>query len=179
MKLLIATLVTASLTLAIVGCKKSVAPSLAASASEPTKSVPQTPETQIRAAVEAHLAHNTNLNLKAFDMDMKQVTINGDHAQAQVDFHVKGGPGVMELTYQLQNREDAWAVIDSNPVGSNFSHPPLDQTQPATATPPLGGPSHSLADTLRSVRADGANPSPNLPAGHPPVSVPFTPAPKP
>jgi len=167
MKLLTVAVVTASLTLALAGCKKSVASSSAASASG-TRSAPETPEAQIRTAVEAHLAHNTNLNLKAFDMDIKQVTINGGHAQAQIEFRVKNGPGAMELTYQLENREGNWAVIDSNPVGSNFSHPPLDQNQASVASAPIGA-SHSLADTLRSFKADGASPSPNLPLGHPSI----------
>jgi hypothetical protein len=44
----------------------------------------QAPEDSIRTAIQAHLAHKGTLNLQAFDTDVKQVTIDGDHAQAQV-----------------------------------------------------------------------------------------------
>lgn len=157
-------LVFVALFAGLTGCKKKDN-SIIAAGSEQSEA----PEAQIRTAIQAHLAHITNLNLEAFDTDIKQVTVAGDHAQAQVDFQVKGGPGVMQLTYQLEKREGNWAVVDSNPAGSNFSHPPLDQGQepPASAS---GGSSHSLADTLRSFKSgDGAPPS-SLPPGHPPVA---------
>jgi hypothetical protein len=113
----------------------------------------QSPEDSIRKAIQAHLAHQGSLNLQAFDTDVKQVTIQGDHAQAAVEFRVKSGPGSMQLTYALEKRDGAWSVVESDPVGSNFSHPSLDQSQPT----PVPGASHSLADTLKSFKA-GAPP---------------------
>jgi hypothetical protein len=109
------------------------------------------PEDSIRTAIQAHLAHKGTLNLQAFDTDVKQVTIQGDHAQAEVEFRLKAGPGAMQLTYALEKRDGAWSVIESDPVGSNFSHPPLDQGQGASEA--LPGANHSLADTLRSFKA--------------------------
>jgi hypothetical protein len=130
----------------IVGCK-----------TNPGGTQPRTPapEDSIRTAIQAHLAHKGTLNLQAFDTDVKQVKVEGDHAQADVEFRVKSGQGAMQLTYALEKRDGAWSVIESDPVGSNFSHPPLDQSQ----SPPnsLPGASHSLADTLRSFKA-GASP---------------------
>ena len=114
----------------------------------------QSPQDQIRTAIEAHLAHRGTLNLQAFDTDVKQVTIQGDHAQAQVEFRVKGGPGVMQLTYALEQRDGAWSVVESDPVGSNFSHPALDQGQSSPTDVP--GATHSLADTLRFFKAGAA-----------------------
>jgi hypothetical protein len=114
----------------------------------------QTPEDSVRAAIQTHLAHKGNLNLQAFETDVKQVTIQGDHAQAQVEFRVKSGPGTMQLTYALEKRDGAWSVIDSDPVGSNFSHPGLNQIQGEPSSMP--GASHSLADTLRSFGAGAA-----------------------
>lgn len=112
----------------------------------------QVPEDSIRTAIQGHLAHKGTLNLQAFDTDVRQVTIDGDRAQAQVEFRVKGGPGAMQLTYALEKRDGSWSVIESDPVGSNFSHPGLDQGQntQANTTP---GASRSLADTLRSFKA--------------------------
>jgi hypothetical protein len=128
----------------IVGCKNN---------SGAAPSQVQSPEDSIRVAIQAHLAHKGTLNLQAFDTDVKQVSIEGDHAQAQVEFRVKGGPGAMQLTYALQKHDGNWAVIESDPVDSNFSHPALDQGQNAqvNSTP---GASHSLADTLKSFKAD-------------------------
>src|SRR5689334_5364876 len=63
------------------------------------KSEAQSSEDGIRTAIQAHLAHKGTLNLQAFDTDVKQVTIQGDHAQAEVEFRLKGGPGAMQLTY--------------------------------------------------------------------------------
>jgi hypothetical protein len=115
----------------------------------------QTPENSVRAAIQDHLAHNGNLNLQAFDTDVKQVTIQGDHAQADVEFRIKGGPGAMELTYSLEKHDGAWSVIDSDPAGSNFSRPASNggqgESQGESSTIP--GASHSLADTLRSFGA--------------------------
>jgi hypothetical protein len=128
----------------------------------------QTPEDSIRAAIQAHLAHKGTLNVQAFDTDVKQVTIQGDHAQAEVEFRVKGGPGTMQLTYGLEKKDGAWSVIESDPVGSNFSHPSLDQTQSPSTNESVGT-SHSLADTLRSFKAGAAAGQP-LPPGHSPVT---------
>ena len=117
-------------------------------------------ENAVRAAIQDHLAHNGNLNLQAFDTDVKQVTIQGDHAQADVEFRIKGGPGAMELTYSLEKHDGAWSVIDSDPAGSNFSRPASNggqgESQRESSTIP--GASHSLGDTLRSFGA-GAPPA--------------------
>jgi hypothetical protein len=112
----------------------------------------QAPDDSIRTAIQAHLAHKGTLNLQAFDTDVKQVTIDGDHAQAQVEFRVKGGPGSMQLTYALEKHDGSWSVIESDPVGSNFSHPSLDQGQ-NTQVNNNPGASHSLADTLKSFKS--------------------------
>src|SRR6266446_452926 len=96
-----------SLVILLAGCKPSAANT----------------DNEIRIAIEAHLAHKGTLNLKAFDTVMKQVTLKGDHAQAQVEFHVKNGPGMMQLTYDLQKTGGAWTVIESNPVKADFFKP--------------------------------------------------------
>jgi hypothetical protein len=112
-------------------------------------------ENAVRAAIQDHLARQGNLNLQAFDTDVKQVTIQGDHAKAEVEFRIKGGPGAMQLTYSLEKRDGAWLVTDSD-VGSNFSHPGSNVDQGGSSTVP--GANHSLGDTLRSFGA-GAPPA--------------------
>jgi hypothetical protein len=142
MKLIVLLVLMTSL---ILGCKND-------GAAQPR--VPS-PEDSIRTAIEAHLAHKGTLNLQAFDTDVKQMTIQGDHATATVEFRVKGGPGAMQLTYALEKRDGTWSVSESEPVGSNFSHPGLDSTQSSSTNGAAAG--HSLADTLRSF---GISPAP-------------------
>jgi len=135
----------------------------------PAQSAAQTPQDAIRAAIKAHLAHQGNLNLQAFDTDVTQVTIQGDHATAAVEFRMKSGPGAMQLTYSLEQRDGAWSVVESNPTGSNFSHPPLDQSQTAQPNASSAGP-RSLADTLRAFGMGGSG-SQSLPPGHPAIGA--------
>lgn len=66
------------------------------------------PNDAIRTAIQAHLAHNGNLNL------------------------------TMQLTYALAKRDGAWSVVESIPGGSNFSHPALDKTQSPAAGGTMG-----------------------------------------
>jgi len=129
------------------------------------------PNDSIRTAIQAHLAHNGNLNLKSFDTDVKQVAIDSDHAQAQVEFHVKNGPGAMQLTYKLEKRDGAWAVVESKPVGSNFSHPALDKAQAPAARGTVGGDS-AIFHALDNFRGGAATRPQKLPPGHPPVAAP-------
>jgi hypothetical protein len=140
----------------ILGCKKDLG-----TAQSPI----QAPKDSISTAIQAHLAHKQTLNLQSFDTDVKHVTIQGDHATADVEFRVKGGPGAMQLTYALEKRDGAWSVVDSDPVGSNFSHPALGegQSSPMNGT---AGASRSLADTLRGFGISAAPDQP-LPPGHP------------
>ena len=124
---------------------------------------------EIRVAIEAHLAHKGTLNLQAFDTVVKQVTIQGDRAQAQVEFHVKNGPGMMQLTYALQKNGGNWAVVESNPVNADFSHPSLNSTQPPAMGAPTGSDS-VVSDAVRNFKMGGAPAPSTLPPGHPPVT---------
>jgi hypothetical protein len=151
MKLLTATFLCASLAWGLCGCGKGAGSGSGAAS----------PDAEIRAAILARLASQGTLNLQSFDTDVKQVTIQGDRAQAQVEFRVKGGPGAMSMTYQLQRRDAVWTVLDANPVDGD-SHPALSGNPPSAA-PPVGGSTHSLADTIRSF-TNGAPAQPPLPS---------------
>jgi hypothetical protein len=119
-----------------------------------TQSQTQPAEDSVRAAIQDHLAHQGNLNLQAFDTDVKKVTVQGDHAQAEVEFRLRNGPGAMQLNYSLEKHDGAWSVTNSD-VGSNSSHPAPNQSHDGSTVP---GASHSLGDTLRSFGA-GAPPA--------------------
>ena len=122
----------------------------------------------IAKAIRAHLAHNSNLNPSAFDTEVKRVNIRGDRADAEVEFHVKNGPGVMQLTYVLTKQDGAWSVVESTPTSSNFSHPQLNGSQAAQPGMAAGGDS-SVFRTLDNFRSGGTISTPKLPPGHPPV----------
>jgi hypothetical protein len=128
-----------------------------------------TPNDAVRTAIQAHLAHNGNLSLKSFETDVKQVTFDGDHAQAQVEFHVKNGPGTMQLTYALAKRDGAWSVVESTPSSSNFSHPALDKSRAPAAGGSMGG--SDVFRALDNFRGGAAAQQQNLPPGHPPVAA--------
>jgi hypothetical protein len=103
----------------------------------------------IRNAINSHLAAHGNLNTAAFDTEIQKVDVKGDQATADVAFHVKGGPGVMQLTYNLKKTGSAWAVVESNPIGSNFTHPALDANGAPTSSAIPGVPAPDIIDSMR------------------------------
>ena len=130
---------------------------------------PSSPNDAIRTAIQAHLAHNGNLSLKSFDTEVKQVTFDGDRAQAQVEFHAKNGPGTMQLTYALTNRDGAWSVTGSTPGGGNFTHPGPGQSKAPVGTAAMSG-DPSVFRALDNLHDRTAAKPQNLPPGHPPVA---------
>lgn len=158
MRIAAALLVAGSLLASLTGCKKGAGSS-------------QDPNAEIRRAIEAHLAHKGNLNLAAFEMNLQQVTFQGDHAQAQVTYNVKNGPGVMQLTYALEKHDGNWSVVESNPAGSNFSHPSLDSNQNPVTGGAKGDVGSSISDMVRGMNGGASGGGQNLPPGHPPVTT--------
>jgi hypothetical protein len=128
------------------------------------------PNDAIRAVIQARIAHNGNLNLQSFDTQVKQITIDGAHARAEVEFHAKNGPGAMQLTYALEKRDGAWFVVESNPGGGNFAHPALDGSQTPLQNGTIGADS-SVFRVLDNLHGRTAANSPNLPPGHPPIAA--------
>jgi hypothetical protein len=137
--------------------------------SAPIASAEASSDTAIRSAIRAHLAHNANLNPNAFDTQVKRVTLDGDDAQAEVEFHVKNGSGVMELTYALSRQNGGWSVVDSSPTGSNFSHPQLSPPQTAPPNAARSG-DLSIFRAMDNFRGGAATPTQKLPPGHPPIT---------
>ncbi|MGB8474825.1 MAG: hypothetical protein WCE61_12135 [Candidatus Acidiferrum sp.] len=134
--------------------------------------VDSSPNAAIRTAIQAHLAHNTNLRMDSFEMELKQVTFDGDHAQAQVEFHAKSGGGTMQLNYALAKKDGVWSVVESTPAGSNFSHPGTNKSQGTGAPGQMGGESDvfQALDKLHAGAPTSTAPQ-SLPPGHPPVAA--------
>jgi len=73
----------------------------------------------IRASIDKHLNEAAGLNLSAMDREVKQITVDGDHASAQVEFRLKQGDARMEIEYTLDRQGKDWAVVKSNPVAGS------------------------------------------------------------
>jgi len=89
----------------------------------------------IRAAIRQHLQKSGSLNLAAMETDFQQITVDRDHAQAQVLFRTKDGAS-MQMTYALERRDGEWTVLKGNPSGGQMQHPPTDGSH---ATPGAAG----------------------------------------
>ncbi len=87
----------------------------------------QNSQDTIRAALQQHLSQQGNLNLAAMDLNIENVTVNGNRAQAHVQFRLRENNVTMEMLYSLEEHGGSWIVTHSQPAGGEFSHPPMDQ----------------------------------------------------
>ena len=125
----------------------------------------------IRSGILQHLNAIGNLNMSAMDMDVRNVSINGNQAHAEVEFRPKGsgaaGAG-MQVAYNLEKREGSWVVLKTQPLGGAIEHPDPNQN-PHTNPDTHSGALPKFSDILNPA---GSPPPKPLPAGHPPVDSP-------
>jgi hypothetical protein len=132
----------------------------------------------IRDGIRQHLSSLKTLNLSAMDMNVTNVSVNGNTAQAQVEFVPKTGapPGAaMRVSYSLEKRDDQWVVVKTNSLGGAIDHPA------AGANPhvqPGQGDVHGNLPNFRDI-IPSTTPDANgaLPPGHP--QIPSTQKPSP
>ena len=96
----------------------------------------------IRESVKQHLQTNQSLNLSAMDMSFQQIRVEGDKAEADVQFLLKQGGVTMQMAYFLERHAGDWVVVKSQPMDGQFAHPPMDQAHSNMTTsqqihPPL------------------------------------------
>jgi hypothetical protein len=104
----------------------------------------QADEPAIRAALETYLTQRSGLNLSGMDVIIKSVKTEGDHAEAQVEFHAKQGDAQMQMTYDFVRQGNAWVVQKSSGAAGS-GHPPIPEGMPpagAGALPPGHPPVH-------------------------------------
>jgi len=87
-------------------------------------------EEAIRSSILQHLRENSSINLANMETTVEQVSINGDHAQAQVLFRTKQEGQSMTMTYALERSGGEWKVLRGQPSGGQTSHPPMDSQHP-------------------------------------------------
>jgi hypothetical protein len=122
----------------------------------------------IRSGINQHLASLKTLNLAAMDMNITNVSIQGNQAQAQVEFKPKTGApqgAGMQVAYSLQKQNGAWVVQNTQPAGGSIQHPAPGENPPTNPTSPSSGAMPNFHDLV-----PGGGSSNNLPPGHPPVN---------
>ena len=120
----------------------------------------------IRAGINQHLTSLNSLNLSVMDMNITSVSIEGNQAQAQVEFRPKTGApqgAGMLVVYSLKKQNGKWVVQNSASAGGMIVHPAPGQNPHLNST---SQPSTTLPSFKDLVNSGSGNP---LPPGHPPV----------
>lgn len=151
------TLVLSAALLATVGCHK--APSV---------------NDGIREGIQQHLSSLKTLNLSAMDMNITNVTIDRNTAQAQAEFVPKSGApagAAMRVSYSLEKRDQQWVVVKTNALGGAIEHPDPSANPHAQ---PMPGNVHGNGNlpNFRDMIPSTTDPNATLPPGHPPVPPP-------
>lgn len=113
----------------------------------------------VKQAVQDHLRNNKGINMSAMDMTVDSVSVDGDHAQANATFKVKGGGATMAMVYSLERHGSGWLVLKSQPSNGEFVHPPMDKTHSGAATPgpPAASGTPDVTDFLKNQSAPKSN----------------------
>jgi len=127
------------------GCDKSTASSASPSSAaidSPTSLLSATPprgdRDAITEAIHKHLNDNKGINMSAMEMNVGNVSVNGDQAQADTEFRLKQGGTSMLITYFLERHGGSWIVVRNQPSGAGqFAHPPMDKVHSGGAVTPL------------------------------------------
>jgi hypothetical protein len=78
----------------------------------------------IQAAIEAHLQQRPNLMLANMTLEVQDVKITGDTAQAEVRFRSKQSADLtVGVRYTLKRAGDRWQVESSSPTGGMGASP--------------------------------------------------------
>jgi len=122
----------------------------------------------VREGINQHLSSLKTINLDAMNMNIKNVSIQGNQAQAQVEFKPKTGAqdgAGMEVSYSLEKQNGVWVVQNSQPTGGMMQHAgPGENPDANTASPSTGS-----MPNFRDLVPGGGN-SNALPPGHPPLN---------
>ncbi|MBI4465844.1 MAG: hypothetical protein HY656_00250 [Acidobacteria bacterium] len=96
----------------------------------PKEATEQETKAAVEAGIRAHLSQRSGLALDKMEMEVKQVTVQGEKAEADVVFRSKGGEGEMAMHYTLRRQGDRWVVERSGGAGAGGGvlppgHPPV------------------------------------------------------
>ena len=127
----------------------------------------------IRDGINQHLASLKTINLSAMNMDVTNFSVQGNQAQAQVEFRPKAGgpPGAgMQVSYSLEKQNGVWVVQNAQPMGGSIQHP-----GPGANPNMMSSPSSGSMPNFHDLVPGGGNGAAGnggtaLPPGHPPVN---------
>lgn len=122
----------------------------------------------IRSGINQHLASLKTLNISAMDMNITNFSIQGNQAQAQVEFKPKAGApqgAGMQVAYSLEKQNGLWVVQNSQPSGGSIQHPGPGENPHMSAASPLSGSLPNFRDLV-----PGGGGSSDLPPGHPAIN---------
>ncbi|MFB3923663.1 MAG: hypothetical protein ACE145_18210 [Terriglobia bacterium] len=104
-----------------------------------SKTVSEDPKPAIQAAVEAYLKQQQNLMLANMTLEVKDVKVTGDKAEAEVQFRSKQGAGpTVAVRYALKRAGSGWQVesrlstggMGGSPHGGAETAPPAPSATP-------------------------------------------------
>jgi len=130
----------------------------------------KTPSDAIRDGIRLHLTSLKTLNLSAMDMNVTNVSITGDTAQALVEYIPKTGApagAAMRVSYSMEKRGEQWVVVKTNSLAGAIDHP-AQGTNPH-AQPAQGEVHGSLPNFRDLIPPATTDASGALPPGHPQV----------
>ena len=122
----------------------------------------------IRSGINQHLASLKTINLSAMDMNITSFSVQGNQAQAQVEFKPKTGApqgAGMQVAYSLEKQNGLWVVQNAQPSGGSIQHPAPGDNPHMNSTSPSSGSMPNFRDLV-----PGGGNSNALPPGHPPIN---------
>ncbi|MBZ5662484.1 MAG: hypothetical protein LAO08_18940 [Acidobacteriia bacterium] len=127
----------------------------------------------IRAGINTHLNGLKTINLSAMDMIVNSFSIQGNQAQAAVEFRPKTGAPAgagMQINYTLEKQNGVWVVQNTQPAGGAIQHPAPGSDPHATMTPGPSGQLPNFNDLVGGASGASGAPGGSLPPGHPPLN---------
>jgi hypothetical protein len=110
----------------------------------------------VQRAIEEHLSRRSDLAMDQMVLEMQQVSVEGDRAQAEVVFRTTMDPPArMAYHYELLWEDGRWRVESGRPSATETPHPVMGEAE-AGASP------ESMMDELPEGH-------PVLPGDHPPI----------
>ncbi len=88
-------------------------------------------EADILAAVQIYLREQRHMNPDGMGMEITHLVLEGDQAQATIQFTSLDGGSNLEVQYLLNRGEDGWTVTDSQGQGSHGEGMPEGRRRPS------------------------------------------------
>ena len=96
-------------------------------------------EADILAAVQIYLREQRNMNPDGMGMEITHLVLEGDQAQATIQFSSLDGGSSLEVQYLLSQGEDGWTVTGSQGQGGHGEGMPESHGSPGSRQPGESG----------------------------------------